>query len=1128
MSGAGRRKTGAAAMAVASVAALAVGVTGADGAGAAGGRPGGQRAADAGRTVTLVTGDRVELDAEGRVERVTRGAGRENILVHVQQYGGHQRVIPSDAAELIRQGRLDARLFDVTALVADGYDDRHQASTPLIVTYPGGGTPAALRAPGLTVRRELPVVRGQAVSVRKDGASAAWRALADGLARQGSGRSGRSGVAKVWLDGKVRASLDRSVPQIGGPEAWAAGYTGKGVKIAVLDTGVDQTHPDLAGREVAERNFSDAEDAVDREGHGTHVASTAAGSGAKSGGRYKGVAPDAQIIDGKVLDDEGGGTTSGVLAGMEWAVAQGAKVVNMSLGSTDTPGLDPLEEAVGRLTAEKGVLFAVAAGNNGPQAGTIDSPGSAEAALTVGAVDKEDRLARFSSAGLTEGHTLKPDVTAPGVDITAARAAESTPQRPAGPGYATLSGTSMATPHAAGAAALLAQQHPDWMGTRIKQALASSAAQVAGASAYQQGTGRIDLKAAITQRVASERTSVGFGLQQWPHADDRPKTEQVAYRNDGDRPVTLDLAVQATGPDGRPAPEGAFTVGSRKLTVPAGGTATADLTADTRVGDQDGVYSGTLVATAEGGGTTTVRTAFAVEREAEAYDVKLTARDATGAPGAVEGRLIPMDRDPDDAAQVAGDGSATVRLPKGTYAFEAMVRTPGEGGEDRWALFVHPDLTVDKDTALTLDAREAEPVEVTPPDARAALVGGAVGWSTATEAGEKVSNFYDLVEDRRLATRSLGSVSGRGGRTGQRGQREFLAFVDGRWTAADPADRTDYHAYYQRRGSFYTGFRHRMTRKELARLDVTVGAPATGKLASVRVGWRNGYTGGGYRDVEIDPPGSAHQYVTTGPGASWHVDSFQLGPEDEEGVRKVEMKQLGPLRSYQPGRTYPMTFNVGVFGPDADPANSAITRSGDALDYRISLFSDSGDNYAIIGWPLAQRTVLTVDGKVVADEDSPPKGEVAGLPPGRAAYTLSAEVTRDSATSLVSTRIAADWSFTSERPAEGERVTLPISAVRYRPELSLTSTAKAGAAFIVPVEVRGAAAGRNLKSLAVEVSYDGGKTWAKAPVTTVGGRPALRLQHPADAASVSFRSTVTDKQGNTQHQTIENAYRLVP
>ena len=224
------------------------------------------------------------------------------------------------------------------------------------------------------------------------------------------------------VTGPASANLDTG--NIGADRAWASGYDGEGTTIAVLDTGIDATHPDLRDQVVAAKNFTPSPDTADRFGHGTHVASIAAGTGAASpaGGVHKGVAPGAELLNGKVLDDEGTGGDSGILAGIEWALDQGADVVNLSLSGGDSPGLDPLEAAINKLSADKGVLFAVAAGNEGEfGAETVGSPGSAEAALTVGAVDDADSLADFSSRGPRVGDGgIKPDVTAPCVDITAA------------------------------------------------------------------------------------------------------------------------------------------------------------------------------------------------------------------------------------------------------------------------------------------------------------------------------------------------------------------------------------------------------------------------------------------------------------------------------------------------------------------------------------------------------------------------------------------------------------------------------------------------------------------------------------------------------------------------------------
>ena len=163
----------------------------------------------------------------------------------------------------------------------------------------------------------------------------------------------------MWLDAKVEALDDVSNGQIGAPDAWAAGHDGTGATVGIIDTGVDRTHPDLAGRIVEAQNFVEAgfpgggvpDDVTDRHGHGTHVASTVAGSGAASGGRYEGVAPGTKLVIAKALDDNGEGSNSAIIAAMEWE-AQRVDVVSMSLGGNPTDGTDPLSTAVNELTAQ--------------------------------------------------------------------------------------------------------------------------------------------------------------------------------------------------------------------------------------------------------------------------------------------------------------------------------------------------------------------------------------------------------------------------------------------------------------------------------------------------------------------------------------------------------------------------------------------------------------------------------------------------------------------------------------------------------------------------------------------------------------------------------------------------------
>ncbi len=305
-------------------------------------------------TVTLITGDRVEL-TPGAPPRVIPAEGRKSIGFRISAEAGRRiRVIPTDAVALLAAGRLDPRLFDVTTLLESGYDDAKRAQLPLIVQRTESNRKAGAGLAATSDRRELPSIAGFSVLASKQDAVAFWNSL-----RQDKD-SLRAGVTKAWLNGIRRTSLDHSVPQIGAPSAWSGGLTGRGVRVAVVDTGIDARHPDLVGKVAAAGNFVD-QIAGDEVGHGTHVASTVTGTGAASNGSYRGVAPDVTLLDAKVCGPDGC-PESAILAGMDWAVVeQHATVVNLSLGGPDSPGEDPLEQAVNTVSAQHGTLFVVSA-----------------------------------------------------------------------------------------------------------------------------------------------------------------------------------------------------------------------------------------------------------------------------------------------------------------------------------------------------------------------------------------------------------------------------------------------------------------------------------------------------------------------------------------------------------------------------------------------------------------------------------------------------------------------------------------------------------------------------------------------------------------------------------------------
>lgn len=271
----------------------------------------------------------------------------------------------------------------------------------------------------------------------------------------------RPDVARVFRDGIAKATLADSVPLIGAPQMWTNyGADGQGIRVAVVDTGIDYAHPDLGGgfgpgfKVIGGYDFINGDgDPMDDFGHGTHVAGIIAANGA-----IKGVAPGAKLLAFKVLGADGSGPYSAVIAGIDRAVDpdqdpatdDGAQVLNMSLGGPGDPD-DAVSQAVDAAVSA-GVVCVVAAGNTGSSYSTLGSPGCARKALTVGASDDQDAMAYFSSRGPSQPDlAIKPDLTAPGVSIYS-----TVP----GGGYQSMSGTSMATPHVAGAAALLLQLHP--------------------------------------------------------------------------------------------------------------------------------------------------------------------------------------------------------------------------------------------------------------------------------------------------------------------------------------------------------------------------------------------------------------------------------------------------------------------------------------------------------------------------------------------------------------------------------------------------------------------------------------------------------------------------------------------
>jgi subtilisin family serine protease len=718
-------------------------------------------------TVTLITGDTVRLTdtGGGRFAAVAEPKRRPDghlPVFNVRSSPEEVVTIPDDAQAAVDAGILERSLFDVKYLALNGFADDASKQVPLIVQYDGTArrsafsTAQALPASDATV--PLSSVDGAALTVDKQRADQFWNAVRTTASRERTVRPTTltGGIGKVWLDHKVTATLSESVPLIGAPQAWEAGLDGTGSTVAVLDTGYDAGHPDLAGKVATSKSFIPGEDVADGHGHGTHVAATVAGSGAGSAGKNKGVAPGASLVVGKVLDNGGSGADSSVIAGMEWAARDmDADVVSMSLGAGPTDGTDPLSQAVENLTASTGALFVVAAGNDGPGRETVSAPGAADSALTVAATDKSDGLADFSGRGPRAGDgALKPDISAPGVGIVAARAAGTSLGTPVDDRYTSASGTSMATPHIAGAAAILAQAHPDWTWDRLKAALMSTAKDT-GHTVYETGAGRVDVARVISQEVVATTANLDFGISE--EGQDTPASKEVTYANSGDTAVTLALTTSLRAEN---SADSALTAPA-SVTVPAGGTATVTVTLDP-TGLVKGLYSGGVVATDASG--VRVTTPVGLNRGVKKFPLTIRTIGFDGGPAPkppADGMRWEEMSANVTAIDVPGvyfaEGAVYVEpgvlrfmVEEGTYMVANDLVSTDKEGKISHSYLVNPEVEVTGATEITLDARTSVPVTFETPEP---MVGG-------VNARRVVATSRSAWDARYAATHTMGVWSG--------------------------------------------------------------------------------------------------------------------------------------------------------------------------------------------------------------------------------------------------------------------------------------------------------------------------------------------------------------------------------
>lgn len=261
----------------------------------------------------------------------------------------------------------------------------------------------------------------------------------------------------------AHATLSNAIPELYAHWAWEEGIDGTGVVIAILDTGLDPNHCDISGKIVAWKDYVNSQSTpYDDNGHGTFVASCAAGQVDP-----KGVAPGADLMGVKVLDSAGAGTSDTIIQGIDWAVANGAHVLNLSLGAPGGDGTSPLAQEC-NWAVSQGVVVVCSAGDSGSACETIETPGDATDVITVGGNDYSYNVCGFSSRGPTTDGRVKPDVTAPAVNIAAADAG--TPCADT-----VMSGTSAATALTSGTCAIVLEKNPAATPQQVKNILGYTA-----------------------------------------------------------------------------------------------------------------------------------------------------------------------------------------------------------------------------------------------------------------------------------------------------------------------------------------------------------------------------------------------------------------------------------------------------------------------------------------------------------------------------------------------------------------------------------------------------------------------------------------------------------------------------
>jgi hypothetical protein len=547
------------------------------------------------------------------------------------------------------------------------------------------------------------------------------------------------------------------------------------------------------------------------------------------------------------------------------------------------------------------------------------------------------------------------------------------------------------------------------------------------------------------------------------------------------------------------------------LTVPAGGTASTTVTADTRLDVPDGTIGAYLVATAAGG--VRVETPLGVDKEVESYDVtvEITNRDGTPSTDHLVS-LASLDGSFNYFDVYEPVGTQKIRVPKGEYGLFSWIFE----GETTSSMLTDSKLVIDHPLTIKADARIAKPVQVTVPKegARAVLAAVNAEWTSADfgiGASLLAADFGTLYAAPMSATTNP----------------IFLGSVNGSFAEPGPAENFRNSPYefdlaYFSQGRMFDGLHKAPRLKDLATIRTTFASPATGAQgAKANFAQYSENSGGWSVFVPFDLPFHRTEYVSTEAPVSG--DFLTELPPVGDGFPETLSEHFAGRQQFRAGKTYTQGWNQAAFGPNVTQPSWAgdwASRQGDHIGAYVPMFGDGAGHPGFSTTDTDTQSLFQGNTKIG-------DGYEFDVPPGPATYRLDRTSTRSTPHNF-STSVSASWTFRSGHVAGEDFQRLPLSSVRFSPKLDDLNRAPGGCRFEIPVTVEhqpDSSAG-TARKVTVDVSYDDGRTWRKATLRGSGDHRVATVDHPSKGGFVSLRTSATDSRGNKVTETLIRAYAL--